>query len=102
MKDNGCENLDISYDYAYHIPHSHLERIKADKRRNPNAYDEEYAKVRDEEGDLPLYKQEVEDEMMKLIWDNRLKAENNPWGKWEEMTSIKSSKQKGSLTIFEY
>jgi len=102
MKDNGCDSLDISYDYAYHIPHSHLERIKADKRKNPDAYNEEYAKIRDEAGDLPLYKQEVEDEMMKLVFDNRRKAENNPWGKWEEMTKIKSSKQKGSLTIFEY
>lgn len=102
MKDNGCEYLDISYDYAYHIPHSHLERIKADRRRNPEAYNEEWATARDIEGALPLYKEEVEDEMMRLIWDNKLKAEKNPWGKWEEMTKIKSKETRGRLTIFDY
>tara|TARA_Y100000004_G_scaffold110227_1_gene123694 strand:+ start:17618 stop:18427 length:810 start_codon:yes stop_codon:yes gene_type:complete len=102
MKDNGCEYLDISYDYAYHIPHSHLERIKADRRRNPEAYNEEWATVRDIEGALPLYKEEVESEMMRLVWENKRKAEENPWGTWDEMTTIKSKKQKDNLTIFEY
>ncbi len=102
MQEGGCLRVDVSCDHAYHVPHSHLERVKADTRHElEKVFGPDHANKIGTGWDAQEHKL-VEDEMMKLIWDNKLKAENNPWGKWEEMTKIKSKKQKRNLTIFEY
>lgn len=102
LKGAGYQYLDIEYDYAYHIPHSHLERIRADKRKNVSSYDEESATKMDDYGCVPLYPYDVQNEMLRLVNKNRIKAEKNPWGNWEEMTKIKSKETRGRLTIFDY
>ena len=67
-----------------------------------SSYDQESATKMDDYGCVPLYPYDVQNEMLRLVNKNRIKAEKNPWGNWEEMTKIKSKETRGRLTIFDY
>jgi len=110
MQDSGCLRVDVSYDHAYHVPHSHLERIKADSRKNEGVYSGRQEKEWKHEsvdqdvgtGWDAIYHKKIEAELMRLVFENKEKAESQPWGVHDATTKVKKAKTKGQLTIFEY
>ena len=98
MQSIGRLRVDVSYDHAYHVPHSHLERIKADSR---HGIDTNHVDAIGTGWDAQEH-DDLEDELMRLVFENKKKAEEQPWGIQDSPTRVKKSKTKGRLTIFNY